>query len=67
MKTYVKPMLTTEAAMGMKSQESVSIIPFLMAAVAAAAAVTKAVDTFDDGFIDRGLTIRPLRAVEAFI
>ena len=51
MKTYVKPMLTTEAEMGMKSQESVSIIPFLMAAVAAAAAVTKAVDTFDDGFI----------------
>ena len=67
MKTYVKPMLTTEAEMGMKSQESVSIIPFLLAAVGAAAAVTKAVDTFDDGFIDRGLTIRPLRAVEAFI
>ena len=67
MKTYVKPMLTTEAEIGMKSQESVSIIPFLMAAAAAAAAVTKAVDTFDDGFIDRGLMIRPLRAVEDFI
>ena len=33
MKTYVKPMLTTEAEMGMKSQESVSILPFLVAAV----------------------------------
>ena len=67
MKTYVKPMLTTEAEIGMKAQESVSIIPFLAAAVGAAVAVTKAVDTFDDGFIDRGLMIRPMREVEAFI
>ena len=67
MKTYIKPVLTTEAEIGMKSKESVSIIPFLAAAVGAAVAVTKAVDTFDDGFIDRGLSIRPLRAVEAFI
>lgn len=56
MKEYKTPVITGvnlgNTEIDGKDCEVVGIVPFVVAAAAAAAAVAKAVETFDDGYLD---------------
>ena len=63
MKKYSTPTISNSNDLKSNSVEVVGIIPFVAAAVTAAAAVTKAASLFDDAYYDGNVQMKSLKKV----